>query len=41
MMKTRVLNSDKVKIFILDEADVLLNIESNMGRDVIAIRKML
>ena len=39
--KKRILNVDRVKVFILDEADVMLNQENQMGRDVASVRKLL
>lgn len=41
MVKTRVLNVDKVKCFVLDEADVMLNLENQMGQHVSNTRKFL
>ncbi|CAD7936202.1 unnamed protein product [Amoebophrya sp. A120] len=39
--KKRILNVDRVKVFILDEADVMLDQENQMGRDVASVRKWL
>ena len=41
LVKKRILNVDKVKCFILDEADVMLNQDNQMGRQVSNVRKLL
>eukprot|EP00392_Amoebophrya_sp_AT5.2_P000834 g836.t1 len=41
VVKKRILNVDKIRVFILDEADVMLDQENQMGRDVASVRKWL
>jgi ATP-dependent RNA helicase DDX19/DBP5 len=41
MMKKGILNTNNVKVMVLDEADAMLNQESQMGRDVSQCRRHL
>lgn len=41
MVAKRILNCDQVRIFVLDEADVMLDQETSMGQEVATVRKFL
>ena len=40
-MKKRIIDSSQLKVFVLDEADVMINEDNQMGPQVFQIRRLL